>query len=109
MDGAAPSCLYRSALQDLINSREVKASERLPPIFPVVPYNSKAPWRALDLAELIEPAPANLSGYQPKQRYWLFEERAVDIQELGDDNAMTHIFASNRTTIRQNCAKQSQD
>lgn len=79
--------------QDLIKGGEVKAGERLPPVFPVVLYNGRAPWRAaLELAELIEPVPPPLSGYQPKQCYWLLEERAVDIQDLGDDNAMAHIL-----------------
>lgn len=77
--------------QDLIRSKTIKAGERLPAIFPVVPYNGRRKWTAAkELAALID-APAGLADYQPNLRYWLFEERSIPAAALAQDNTMAHI------------------
>lgn len=60
--------------QDLIRSQSLH-QDRLPPVLPIVLYNGETRWRAaVELAELIEPAPAELQPYQPRQRYLLLDE-----------------------------------
>ena len=63
--------------ESLLRQRRIARGGRLPPVFPVVFYNGRQPWRApLELGELIW-APGELPAYQPSLRYWVVEERLL--------------------------------
>ena len=40
--------------------------------------------KALDVADLIEPAPGSLARFRPRMSYLLLEEHAMDDQELAE-------------------------
>ena len=62
--------------QDLIRSQSLH-QDRLPPVLPIVLYNGEPRWKAaVELSELIHPAPQELQAYQPQQRYLLLDEGA---------------------------------
>lgn len=64
--------------QDLIRADSLSHSGRLPPVLPLVLYNGASPWNAADSLEpLIEPAPAVLNRYRPRQAYLLLDEQAL--------------------------------
>ena len=69
--------------QDLIRTRSLTASGKLPPVVPVVLYNGERPWTAAtDLSGLMEEGPAGISRHYPRFRYALIEERRYTTQEL---------------------------
>ena len=69
--------------QDLIRTRSLTASGKLPPVVPVVLYNGERPWTAAtELSGLVEESPAGLSRHHPQFRYALIEERRYTTQEL---------------------------
>jgi hypothetical protein len=69
--------------QDLVKSGRVGRSEKLPPVFPVVIYNSEGRWTAAtDVAELIEAVPGSLAAYRPSQRHFVLDEGRVSEAEL---------------------------
>jgi hypothetical protein len=64
--------------QDLIAQRQLAADGRLPPVLPIVLYNSDPRWSAaVELAELIAPVPGGLDAYRPSARYLLLDEGAI--------------------------------
>lgn len=64
--------------QDLIKSRQVSAGEPLPPVFPLVLYNGERRWTAaMDMSQLIAAPNGHLAAYQPRFRYYLFDEGRV--------------------------------
>ena len=79
--------------QDLIRSQSLHEA-RLPPVLPIVLYNGETRWTAaVELTELIEPAPAELQPYQPQQRYLLLDEGAYDDAPLaGLRNLVAAVF-----------------
>jgi len=69
--------------QDLIRSRQLGKSRRLPAVLPIVLYNGRRRWTApTDLDTLIEPGPASLAAYRPQARYLLIDESAYADAEL---------------------------
>jgi hypothetical protein len=85
--------------QDLIRHGVVKKGEKLPPVLPVVLYNGKGPWSAVeDVWELIEPAPDGLDRYQPRLRYFLLDEGRLAESELGSlQNLSAALFRLERS------------
>ncbi len=79
--------------QDLIRSQSLY-QERLPPVLPIVLYNGDSRWTAaVDLSELIHPAPRELQVYQPRQRYLLLDEGAYHESALsGAHNLVAAVF-----------------
>lgn len=64
--------------QDLIKSGTVREGEPLPPVFPMVIYNGGKIWTAPQEVEaLLAPLTGRLSAYQPRQRYFLLDEKRV--------------------------------
>jgi predicted transposase YdaD len=56
--------------QDLIKTKQLTRTGRLPPVLPVVLYNGKPRWTAAEeIAELIEAVPGELGHYRPRLRY----------------------------------------
>ena len=69
--------------QDLLKSKQIKNTEDLPPVLPLVLYNGKRPWNAaLRLGELIKPMPEQLRAFQPELQYLVIDERRLDPVEL---------------------------
>jgi hypothetical protein len=64
--------------QDLIAQGQLAADGGLPPVLPIVLYNGDPRWNAaVDLAELIAPAPFGLDAYRPNSRYLLLDQGAI--------------------------------
>ena len=82
--------------QELVRSRQLTADKRLPPVFPLVIYNGRSRWSAPRLLQPLLAAPADgaLSGYQPRFRYFLFDEGRV-APGLADQsgNTVGHLLA----------------
>ncbi len=56
---------------------------RLPPVVPIVLYNGRRPWSAaLQVEELIEEMPGDLTTYRPRLRYLLIDEGRYSDSEL---------------------------
>lgn len=80
--------------QDLIRSKQLSNEKKLPPVLPIVLYNGGPRWQAaVELSELLEPAPTELQPYQPQQRYLLLDEGAYSEQELASlHNVVAAVF-----------------
>jgi Putative transposase, YhgA-like len=49
--------------QDILDSKQLLANGKLPPVLPLVLYNGKSPWSAaLEISELIETIPGGLEN-----------------------------------------------
>ena len=63
--------------QDLIEQKQLTATDRLPPVLSIVLYNGEARWDgACELTDLIEPVPGGLGAYRPQLRYLLLDQGA---------------------------------
>lgn len=80
--------------QDLIRAESLSERGRLPPVLPLVLYNGASPWSAADtLDPLIEPAPAVLDSYRPRQAYLLLDEQQLaKAGTLPEHNLCTALF-----------------
>lgn len=68
--------------QDLLKSKQIHPSHKLPPVFPLVLYSGQPRWQATQkIADLIA-APGSLARWQPKFRYHLLDEGRVPAEEL---------------------------
>ena len=69
--------------QEVIRSKQLTATGRLPPVLPLVLYNGSRRWTAAqDVAELIVQVPGGLERYRPQLRYLLLEESRYTEGEL---------------------------
>ncbi|KGK41299.1 transposase [Nitrincola sp. A-D6] len=75
------ACFY----DHLIKNKQVRPSEGLPPILPIVLYNGSKDWSAKeDIFEMISPEPPEfLKAHQPHLRYYLVNEKRYTEEELG--------------------------
>jgi hypothetical protein len=80
--------------QDLIRRKALTPSGKLPPVFLLVLYNGRRPWRAaLDIADLIEAVPGGLEAYRPHLRYALLDETQVpDLELESERNVAAALF-----------------
>jgi predicted transposase YdaD len=80
--------------QDLIRAEQLSAAGRLPPVLPIVLYNGAQLWSAAEtLDSLIEPVPAMLADYRPRQRYLLLDEqRLAKVERLPMRNLSAALF-----------------
>ncbi len=80
--------------QDLVRSKGLTASGKLPPVLPVVLYNGDARWNAAEnIGELVESIPGGLARYRPSLTYLLLDEGAL--MERGAEstrNLVTALF-----------------
>ena len=82
--------LYR----ELDRRAELGMPGRWPPVLPLVLYNGDTPWTAaLEMGELIAPAPAALLPCQPSQRSLLLDERHAPVDDLPLGNLMRAVVA----------------
>lgn len=69
--------------QYLIETQNLKASDKLPPVLPLVIYNGSQRWNAAeDISELLETVPSGLEKYSPHLRYLLIDEGAYGDSQL---------------------------
>lgn len=85
--------------QDLVKRHELPRPDRLPPVFPVVLYNGKRPWKAsLNLAELVTAVPSDLRYLQAAQQYLLIDQQRLGSAELATLNNVAAVaFRIERT------------
>ena len=70
--------------QDLIESKQLTAGKKLPPVLPVVLYNGDPEWTAAtDISQLVVDVPGGISRYQPHLQYLLVAERDYNDADLG--------------------------
>ena len=63
---------------DLIRTKKVKGNTRLPPVFPIIIYNGKAPWKAVQsFRKLVNCPYSSLEKYIPDAFYEVFDEQEV--------------------------------
>ncbi len=81
--------------QDLVRTKQLTVSGRLPPVLPIVLYNGERAWTASqEIAELIEPVPEGLGHYRPQMRYLLLDEGRIGPNELeGVQNLVAALFS----------------
>jgi hypothetical protein len=69
--------------QYLIETQNLKASDKLPPVLPLVIYNGSQRWQAAEeISELIEIVPEGLEKYRPHLRYLLIDEGSYGESQL---------------------------
>jgi len=79
--------------QDLIRTDQLLENGKLPPVFPLVLYNGKQPWRsATSVQDLIQDVPGGLSKYRPTLTYLLLDESRHPMQDVSADNLVAAIF-----------------
>ena len=94
--------LYR----ELDRRGELGTPGRWPPVLPVVLYNGDTPWTAaLEMAELIAPAPPALLPCQPSQRSLLLDERHARVDDLPLGNLMRAVVAFERSRTTGDLAR----
>ena len=71
----------------------------LPPVLPIVFYNGSSPWAAaVELSELIHPAPNGLERYLPSMRYAVIDERRFPLESLPADNFVSVLISAEQGT-----------
>jgi len=81
----------------LIRRKDWLPGRRLPPVFPVVLYNGRRPWRGpWSLDELIAPVPEGLAEYQPQARCFPLDERDLPIDLEGGRDLVAALAALDR-------------
>lgn len=69
--------------QDLIDSKQLTADGKLPPVLPIVLYRGSRRWRAQkNISGLVVPMPAGLDKYCPKLQYLLLDEGRYSQSQL---------------------------
>ena len=70
---------YTARIMMGMKRRDLGPDGSYPPILPIVVYNGRRRWSAArDIRQLIAPAPDELTGYLPSQRYLLIELQKPD-------------------------------
>lgn len=90
--------------QDIIRGQELKSGELLPPVFPIVIYNGRAPWKApRQVAELIRSVHPTLTEFTPSLRYFLLQENLFnpDYTITNPDNLVGHLIALGQSSSPQ--------
>jgi hypothetical protein len=77
--------------QDIIKSKNLKAGDKLPNVFPLVLHTGKTPWTApLEVGELLDPEPA--PDFWPSGRirhpYFLIDARRLPAEALAYENSL---------------------
>ncbi|ALM52066.1 Rpn family recombination-promoting nuclease/putative transposase [Halomonas huangheensis] len=64
--------------QDLVKQKKLTQDNRLPPVLPIVLYNSEKRWNAaLNVSELVQSVPGHLEHYRPDLPYLLLDEGEI--------------------------------
>ena len=74
----------------LIRSGDLMSDGRLPPVLPVVIYNGSPRWSApLEVREAVAEVGSGLAPFQPRQRYLLLDQGALDVETLPSGNLVS--------------------
>ena len=74
----------------LIRGGDLMSDGRLPPVLPVVIYNGSPRWSApLEVREAVAEVGAGLAPFQPRQRYLLLDQGALDVETLPSGNLVS--------------------
>jgi hypothetical protein len=72
---------------DLISSKQLLPSGKLPPVAPIVLYNGDTPWRSVtEVSDLVENFPGKLNRFCPKISYLLIDEGRFSDEELSQQS-----------------------
>jgi hypothetical protein len=91
--------------QYLIETLELKSTDKLPPVLPLVIYNGSQRWKAAqDISELIETVPGGLEKYRPHLRYLLIDEGTYGDSQLAPlmKNLVAALIRLENTRTRKN-------
>ncbi len=91
----------------LYKNQNLKPTEPLPPVFPIVLYNGNPRWTAkTDMADMIHPVPDILKPYQPHLNYYLVDEgRYTEAQLEQIETPMSAVFSLENATDDQKMAR----
>ena len=84
---------------------KLKATDKLPPVLPLVIYNGSKRWEAAkDISKLIEEVPGGLEKYRPHLRYLLIDESTYGESQLTPlmKNLVAAIIRLENTRTRDN-------
>jgi hypothetical protein len=89
--------------QDLVRTKQITSSGKLPPVLPIVLYNGEPRWQAAtQVFDLIENIPGSLSRYSPRLEYLLIDEGAYEQDELESLKSLVSLlFQLEKTPIRE--------
>ena len=74
----------------LIRSGDLMSDGRLPPVLPMVVYNGSPRWSApLEVREAVAEVGPGLAPFQPRQRYLLLDQGALDVETLPPGNLVS--------------------
>ena len=80
-------------LLDLVKTGNIRESEGLPPVFPIVIYNGGKAWKApQEVAALFAPMPESLKFYRPQHRHFLLDESRVSGDELDKSKGLVALL-----------------
>jgi predicted transposase YdaD len=90
--------------QYLIDTEELTAKDKLPPVLPLVIYNGGQRWKAAqDISELVAQVPGGLEKYRPHLRYFLIDEgKYENLDTLPLQNLVTAIIRLENTRTLEN-------
>ncbi|OAD23284.1 transposase, partial [Candidatus Thiomargarita nelsonii] len=90
--------------QYLIDTEELTAKDKLPPVLPLVIYNGSQRWKAAqDISELVAQVPGGLEKYRPHLRYFLIDEgKYKNLDTLPLQNLVTAIIRLENTRTLEN-------
>ncbi|HEX6900016.1 MAG TPA: Rpn family recombination-promoting nuclease/putative transposase [Thermoanaerobaculia bacterium] len=87
-------------LQLLIRTLKLGASDKLPPILPILFYSGKRPWKVpLDLESLFTPVPGSLRRWLPRLDYVLIDENRLSPEERDQARNLVAALARLETSI----------
>jgi predicted transposase/invertase (TIGR01784 family) len=89
--------------QDLVRTKQLTNSGKLPPVLPIVLYNGEPRWQAAtQVFDLIENIPGSLSRYSPRLEYLLIDEGAYEQAELESlQSLVSFLFQLEKTPLRE--------
>ena len=83
-------------LNSFIKKQLIKSGGKLPAIFPIVLYNGDAPWTApLDVIDLICLPDKRLKEYQPRQRYFVIDEKHIPKEAVQKARGTCKVYIAN--------------
>jgi len=91
----------------LLKNDQVKSSEYLPPVFPIVLYNGNPKWYAkTNITDMIHPVPDILKPYQPNLSYYLIDEGRYTEEQLEQIHTpISAVFSLENATDDQKMAQ----
>ena len=84
----------------LIRGGDLMSDGGLPPVLPVVIYNGSPRWSApLEVREAVAEAGPGLAPFQPRQRYLLLDQGALDVETLPSGNLVSAQVGLGRAAV----------